>query len=795
MGLSNGQVEVRFDRRNGMLIGLKNLSTGDEYLKGPGRGGNPFRAYVDTTELPPVLAVSYPYRVQPVEGTLGGRFADPHECRLVESEFERSGRAGVLRMELRHPESGLVFDLRVCLPDRDVAVQMELTVRNDGPTARHAMVAFPYLTGLCLGADRATNRGVRLRSFGQSRAPAWENQGDVYGRGWSGQWNAVYERSLNEGLGLIVKDSGVRNKVFRRFPPAGLSVLYCDRLALARGETVRYPAVDILVHRGDWKFTARRYAKWFGSAFTLRRQPAWADQIDRKAGLWVPSPEAVVKAKARGSPGHPIASFTELPWMYHHIGGGQYDLVEWAQYWQGVVTSGRYHSYHHTDGLYRPRVDLGGVEALRAGVVRLSRLGRFLGLYVASKTVRKDSPLFRDCDPTDWLLMRTPDTVASDKHESIHVCCGYELWQRHLASEIEALIRQTGARYVRLDEFGWTFEPCHNPAHDHPSPYHANAWHLRFLRRIREAMDRVDPETLLFTENACDLAHQYTNGALQLWSAGPDLAPLRLALPSFLGFAYHGGEIEAALNGYVCGIAEACNRSGWLTTHHNTIWGPGLERKPECYPDKGLGGKLRWHELAHTFVEAARHGDPTDLNPWAPSQDSEQWAARLWRSSRYWLMVCGSRAAVRPEAGVEVRLPELPKSVKRAFEFDTATLAMRDAALTRTGDLTSVTVTSGFAAVFLPLPECPALVQISEPGDLEPGGSVELGLSAFGPWRDRATPVAVAVEAPGLIVEPASLVLPGLVKVSAPAEAEPGAYSFRVTGDCLRLKRWLTLRK
>ena len=150
---------------------------------------------------------------------------------------------------------------------------MVLTVHNADEAAHSVMEAAPYLSGLALGSNPDENRAVRLLGFGQSRGKAWANAGGIYGWQWGGQWNAVYERSLNEGLGLIVKDPSMRDKALCRHPGGVMNVFYFDNIVLKPGESIVYPPALILVHRGDWKVVARRYAAWFQSAYPLRKQP------------------------------------------------------------------------------------------------------------------------------------------------------------------------------------------------------------------------------------------------------------------------------------------------------------------------------------------------------------------------------------------------------------------------------------------------------------------------------------------------------------------------------------------
>ena len=117
VGVANSRVLISFDGHSGALTSLKNLATGDEYLKVAGGDGNPFRAYVDTTELPRVLKQGRPWPTPPVEDAMGGTLVDPKQCRLEQSQFGRSGGAGVLRLVMRAEQLKLAFDVEVTVPD------------------------------------------------------------------------------------------------------------------------------------------------------------------------------------------------------------------------------------------------------------------------------------------------------------------------------------------------------------------------------------------------------------------------------------------------------------------------------------------------------------------------------------------------------------------------------------------------------------------------------------------------------------------------------------------------------
>ena len=327
IGLSNGLVELRFSASTGALLSLKNLATGDEYLKRPNGDGNPFWGYVDTTSLPPDSNLGWAASARNVEGDMGGKLADPCHCRLIHSSFRRVRQGGELCLELLHGDTGILFELAFMMADHDVVVDAELSVKNSSKTARTLMIAFPYLTGLSLGTEPKTNLGIRMFGQGLPDEPAWINGGGSYGYQVSMQWQSVYERSLNEGFAFIVMDPDVRTKILRRFPGGGMSALYFPAEKLRPGEELEYPTVRLFIHQGDWKFAARRYREWFSTAFKPRIAPDWWSEVNVMSSLWIPRPEAVAKSKKGG---HGIKSFRELPGPYYLR--NQVDLIEWAMY-------------------------------------------------------------------------------------------------------------------------------------------------------------------------------------------------------------------------------------------------------------------------------------------------------------------------------------------------------------------------------------------------------------------------------------------------------------------------------
>lgn len=813
--IENAAMRLEFSGETGGLVRILNRRTGGDYFKESSEKQNPFRLYMNCTQEPGFLSSE---GVQPDLGDLGGTILDPADFRLTGSHLIRSGSDIRLTLVMDNSSHGLTCELSVSMePDGDAAA-LELTVKNASDKNVRFMTAFPYLRGLGLGENSETNLGVRLHVFGQSRGKAWADAGDIYGRHWASQWNAVYEPSSGEAIGIVVQDAELKNKVIQRHPDGIMNVTYFDMIELTPGSKISFPETKLLVYKGNWMRTAVVYGEWFRKSFKLRRAPEWLRETNMFIGAWIPAPkdhEDIHIDRAMTPLPFEFDSFRDFPRLYLQPDltwetCGKYDLKEWAQYWEGVNRNKIYAAYQHVDGIYDFRSDLGGSQAFRAGVAGVEKIGRHVGLYVASRTVRNDSEFFSPpypgagTKPEDWLWMTTPDTQlpAPEKsgHQSFFMSPRNPAWQDYLAETVKKLLKQSGAKYVRLDEFWSTFVIDHNPRYI-KDPLNGTPEVLEFLRKIRAAIDEVDPDVALFTEGATDITAQYVDGTLCMFASGPDIDPMRIVIPEFVGFSYHLGQIDCALQGYVCACEFAANRPyAWWEPHFDGIAGPGMEKMPTGYPEppeSEIWGvwpqkKLRWYELQYTFKEAARGNDPVLENPAAVGVNPESWCGRVWKSPRYWLLVCGSRWAEKPQRPIRVRLPELPDDITYAIEFDTETLEMRRTGLVRNESGIYVDTHYGFSAVLLPKPDCPALVELSEPvTDIPYGSSKQIGLAAYAPWRTGGEDVVVNCEVPGLSVSGGKgLQMPGTVTIRADGGVETGYYYLKVTGECLPVKRW-----
>ena len=553
-----------------------------------------------------------------------------------------------------------------------------------------------------------------------------------------------------------------------------MNVQYFPPRTLGPGENWQLPPLRLLVYTGSWQRVARDCSTWFAATFRPRSTPPWTQEVEAYTPEWVPDPE---NAHPTSQPIAPsvkgFSNFAQLSRLYL---GDQYMLKEWAMYNSKVlvgVPPGDLGYCRQADGTYCVRYDLGGAAAAKQGVAAAHRIGRRAIFYVEGLVVRKCSDLTLGGVAADMALMNKDGKHWEHYPDHWHMCPGSIQWQDHMAQTCKRLLWETGADGIRLDSLGYYFVPCYNPAHHHENPFGWNQWIREYFRKIRAAMDEVNPQAILLTECPVDFYNESTNGALALSGPLCDIAPLRLVAPDYRMYGYSAGLMESVLNGWVFG------------------WGALKSANGQPFPDDA---KPRWPELRATFAETLLQGDPCDQNSVAP--DDPRWIGRLWRGPRYWMLVGGRMDLASLNGPTRVNLPKLPDGVRQAWEFDPVTLNVRDAGLHRTEQGAWVTVTHSSSAVLLPLPDCPPLLGLDRlPANLRMGQEVRLHVTAWAPWRAQPqAPVSVMADLPGL-AEPRQINIPGEVIFTIPAKVEPGHYYLHLHGDGLPLKRWLKVNE
>lgn len=266
--------------------------------------------------------------------------------------------------------------------------------------------------------------------------------------------------------------------------------------------------------------------------------------------------------------------------------------------------------------------------------------------------------------------------------------------------------------------------------------------------------------------------------------SGHDIDAMKIALPDYMSLSYHASAAEAAFTGAVVNH----------TNSHRVNWGwadRGTEKPKEYHAD--FNRELLWHELLPTFAQAALQGEATEWDPVAVNDYG--WIGRLWKSKNYWLLT-GGNVNKSPFAHQEitVKLPELHQDIQHAFEFDMETGKMEKRKIIHCDGNIFISLKSSVSAVFFPFSECPPLLTVQQNSKtISPGDTVKVQVSIFAPWRKPGVDedFAIKLEAKGFDVAGYKN---GEYEIFIPENTSKNDYFFSITGDCLPLKRWFTVK-
>ncbi len=761
LALEDAQCWIEFDPESGGLRRITNRQTGDECLKGGASGTMPFRIYADLSkEFHIAINEKFQLRFDAPE-TIARAVFQPDTCSL-KAEKREDG------LTLVYQGRGLAIELDVRLTKQPGVSDWSLRVTNTGEAPREFLTCFPYLDGVRLGAEAQPDLATAMDQAGLV-VPAWEREGGVLGESnqMSMQWHAIWDTVSRNALALVFMDADVRPKRLLLKEPT-IALHYFPSITLAPGASVDFPAVRVIVYQGDWRPAARAYRAWYDAAYAHVEPPAWFRESAGLTGIHFRKGEGSNYAGQVA-----LQSFRDLPAAHLR---SPLDNWEYAFYCQ---TSMRWQDRDytpHTDGDNIVRGDLGGTEALRAGIAGDHRLGLHATLYVEGYIVHEASDLVRFGDGRRWAVMHKDGTMTGPytKQGFYHMCPGCSEWQEHLASMVARLLRETDADGIRLDSLGFYYWPCYNPVHHHDTPFGYNEWIKTLLARVRNAAIAVNPDVLLLTEGPADWFGQWFHGALT--SRCPrDLSPMRLAVGPFRTYVYASGALWGSLSGFPgggCGGADI----------HTLDWNWLCAESP-------VHDALVWGDIADQ--------DPLTSDPHI--------VTRRFEGNGYWAIVVARPACQEPiwprGTGISsehktytLTLPDLAAQIEEALLCDIETLTWTPLAAERVGDDLRFELRTNWGLVILRQRGGPTVVTFDPLPTLQRGASTVLHLTRLSQKADGTAAICATVVAPGLVVEPSKSAATGDVTVTVPPTALPGNYAVSVSDkSVLGVKRFLVV--
>ena len=768
VGLSGDIARIEFDKATGKLVGIVLHKDHIPLLRAAGDKGNPFRLHVG---------------VKPLEDKpIGGSSIDTREFTLRRFRFHRVKNKPALTLSYACKKGGASLEatLDVVTVDRG-AFDLTLEVRNTSNVKQAIMADFPYLSGVTLGEQPATDRSIYMKYAGASGAKAWKDMSNRYGGGWTFQFDIVYNKHNTRSLGYMILDKKFGSKYFQREAAGAMKTAHMPAAELKAGQSHAYPTARVMALAGSWKVIAREYGNWFRANFKTPIQPQWYQETNDFHTMALPDWGAHIgSSKFTTSVEHRRTFFDHFK---EHV------------YLSRELTVQELHGWRNwgPDRCVDPcnnRADLGGNRKMRKGFDQIHQIGRHINSYFGASTGLFD--LVKPNKPRSYFELVSKDgshfkAYDFDFHHprfgfrQATMCPGLDCWRKWITQATRKVVGH-GFDGFRLDEQPFDLD-CFNPAHHHKNPYNGPYRVSELMRMVREEMNKIDPEIIVMSESGTDYQVPYINSVMIHSHAGFAVTPARVAFPELYWLPHYPlGAFEGALNGWmiqtdgVCTLGEAQNRAPEMP------W-PNRDRFANL---ETHGPVTKWRRLRSQFLDALVHGRTSDIDPYCP--EDEFWRGTLFQSKDYYLLVGGYPDGTALPGARKIKLDDLPKEITTAHEIDAYNLKKWPTKVQRDGSNVFVTVKSGFSAVLLPKPSCPPKIEASV-------SQGKISLTLFAPWRkDRdKKDFKASIEIPGFEITgpspapstgPREVSLPTVVEIKKTAAVkEAGQYYFIIRGD------------
>ena len=322
--------------------------------------------------------------------------------------------------------------------------------------------------------------------------------------------------------------------------------------------------IDVYVYRGNWKIGAD-YARKARAHVPMYEAPDWGkyvtfldedrgDSLVRRGESYYDLPKIMAAKRSNGSDLFIFVGFHEgvrqnSPMVFHFINRGDYQI---------------------------PAEPMGGFQAVKRGIEALHRQGGHVICYVESLIMWKLSRIGLE-KGKKWAIMEADGSYCEHYKGFWHMCPSCDEWTDYFAETCAALVRDWHVDGFFIDSLCATFaHDCHNPEHNHPHPYTWNWGMRRLLRKVREAINQVNPNSFLLIEGVSDLAREYCNTFMSHtnpWLGNTFTLPiLRYVYPKINVHESSGGLVHNVIFSFVngCMIRYARNRDESSTEIYRT---------------------------------------------------------------------------------------------------------------------------------------------------------------------------------------------------------------------------------
>lgn len=511
----------------------------------------------------------------------GKRYAGSRDFRLQGVTEIEDGFVADLRVD----EPALVATLTVNLDRRGEGLRMAMELENAGEEPIDFKLAFPVLQGLALSEDPAddyyffpwgggviADRPALLRGgYGDHQviyqvmdlfAPAkgvgfYLRIDDA--EGWHKNLalqKTIPGRSVERPTQLIAR---VREEFqwteasLADVEGIGMSVEYLRRTREPGESFAPEPAV-LAPHVGGWQVAMERYADWAHDVWQWRPWPSRLKGVHNMIAAGWGQSYLFRDGAFRTDIIRPMTDCIELMswWDWSETGPfstpmdrldevmTEAEIERWRVYFVEDPVTGQ-KMWNNAPADYRGYNErFGGLPAFREAIETYRELGADLvTLYTDPFRLHDDSETGR-AHGEEWGVVGE-DGEKTRSYLVWNPCHDLSEVREWVAQEMGRVMRETGADGIRLDEYGHRGWACYDENHDHSyAEWGITQWQkatAEATRLVREAMDEVDPDTVLTSEHpGYDYLMQYKDGCItyDLTVLGlPSLRPLQMNAQRF----------------------------------------------------------------------------------------------------------------------------------------------------------------------------------------------------------------------------------------------------------------------
>jgi hypothetical protein len=331
------------------------------------------------------------------------------------------------------------FELTV---DDTPGLEAALTMENTGAAPLSVDLTFPQLSDLHLGRAEDTYylfpRGAAILSNADQDLEA------AYDDNLPLQFMDIFNPLMNDGFGVLVKDTESLPKVFRlskRQDQTGLAVSYSypvsgpsayrQAIRLEPQEKFQTPRVALLVHGGDWRPAFRTYRDWVRTWYNPLPLKNWFRQVFNMRRDYPLGGTGKLFDLATNQ-----YTLDQLIHEGREFGGiDMIDISGWAY----SPRYGRVGDYNH--------FALGGLENFKQSIARAQSEEVAVGLYTEGYLVDLNSQVGEQYARAWQIIDRLGVPQAWPGADSEVFECPYAKgWQEYMAATAGRVLRETGAK-------------------------------------------------------------------------------------------------------------------------------------------------------------------------------------------------------------------------------------------------------------------------------------------------------------------------------------------------------------